>query len=847
MGAFRSSFTHHLFGLPHKTIAWGTISENARDCESFSTLARFFVPSLGFLVEGSLSGGSGFMRNQTISTPNLQTLRPTKRFSFQKSLAVGSAAIALCSMAPLFSHAQETVDDDPGTEDELRVEDTIIVKGQKRDTTLQDADIAVTVFTPEQIKISRIRDFRRIDDLVPNVQFNQSGQTSSVFATIRGIESSQDVVNRAAIYIDGIPFRELSNAVLDQIESIEVLRGPQSTLYGANTEAGLFVITTRQPTEEFEADLRATGSFFNGDNAYNVNGFIGGPIVQDQLSGSLVVKYADSDAYLQNPFAPNGETAEIKESFLQGRLLYTPNASLTLRATAYMLDIDAPGVYESEFVPLDRAEFDDNVFFNPFTQTVEGTFQDLFHEGRQIGEFEFFSDVPKQTDEQDVVVGMSLTNEMSFGKIDAALSYADVEDSSAGLDTDISAFPFQVGFRANEKEIWSGELRFTSPDSDVFEYLVGASWYQEDRAFTRSIAFFNPGLGAYDDFGDVPELFAGGEDYAVFGSTTFGLGLDGLFGTLGLRYDHAKRESSQEGYEIAFGLQTITFLDVSGESSYDQWLPRAALRYEPNDNLTLYANVARGYIPGGFNLAASADPTVAEDILRFGEESIWNYEVGLKTSFPNGRGYLNFAAFFIESEGWQEFDVLTDENGVLTTPSFISSNANIENKGFEIELVYDLTDQLQAAMNFGYTDAVYRDTEFVVGGRGQVGAAEDLDGVPVKLVPEYDFNAAAVYNFGSGFYARAEANLIGETPLEFRSRVLDPLTGRAVQDAVARYNLYLGYDADRYSIRLFAENLANERVASGLAFPNLTFGFDGTFYAPVDPPRVVGIELEARY
>ena len=102
------------------------------------------------------------------------------------------------------------------------------------------------------------------------------------------------------------------------------------------------------------------------------------------------------------------------------------------------------------------------------------------------------------------------------------------------------------------------------------------------------------------------------------------------------------------------------------------------MRYDHSENVTAYANVAKGYIPGGFNLAASADPTVAEDILRFGSESVWNNEFGLKTSFNNRRGYLNLAAFLIESDGWQEFDVLTDETGVLTTPSFISSDANID-------------------------------------------------------------------------------------------------------------------------------------------------------------------------
>lgn len=754
------------------------------------------------------------------------------------SVAALIPSAVLCTPA----YAQD-IDD----EDEQETQNVIIVEGQKRVTTLQDSDVAVTVITPELIEATRLRDFRRIDDLVPNVQFNQSGQTSSVFATIRGIESSQDIVNRAGLYVDGIPFRQLSNSVLDQVESIEVLRGPQSTLYGANTEAGLFIAKTRQPTDTFEADVRATGSFFNGDQAFNVNGFIGGPIVENTLSGSIVFKYAESDAFLQNPFSPDVSTSQIKESFLQAKLLITPNDRLTINATAYWIDTDAPGVFENEFVPQNRAEYDNNIFVNPFTGVAAGTFRDVFHQGRNIGRFEYFSDVPRQTDERDLVAGLSLNQEFDFGSLDAAFSYADLEEDSLGLDTDISAFPFQLGFTGNSKDILSGELRFTSPDSDQFEYLVGVSFFKEDRAFTRDITFFNPVLGDFGPFNNVPELFVGSEDYAAFGSITVGLGVDGLSGTIGLRYDSAKRDSSQEGYQLAFGLQTITFLPVEAEAKFDQWLPRVALKYEASDNITAYVNGAKGYIPGGFNLAASADPSVAEDILRYGSETVWNYEVGLKTSFANGRGYLNVAAFLIESDGWQEFDVLTDENGVLVTPSFISSDANIENKGFEVELAYELTDRLSVLANLGYTDAVYRDTEFVIGRRGQQGAVEDLDGVPVKLVPEYDANLALAYELEQGFYVRGEANFTGETPLEFRSRELDPLTGRATQPAVVRYNLFAGYDAGAYAIKLFAENISNERVLSGLAFPNLTFGFDGTFYGPIDPPRVLGVELEARF
>ncbi|MEM1173737.1 MAG: TonB-dependent receptor, partial [Pseudomonadota bacterium] len=536
----------------------------------------------------------------------------------------------------------------------------IIVRGQKRESTLQDTDVAATVLRQAEISAARLRDFRRLDDLAPNVQFNQSGQTSSVFATIRGIESSQDIVNRAAIYIDGIPFRELSNAVLDQIESVEVLRGPQSTLYGANAESGLFVIQTRRPTDTLEIDTRVTTSFYNGDQALSLNGFIGGPLVGDALAGSLVLKYAESDAFLQNPFSPDTGTAQIQESFIQGHLVFEPNNDLSVRATAYLIDVDAPGLFENEFVPQDQSAYDDNVLFDPISGVPLGSFRNLFHQGRNIGRYEFFSDVRKQTNERDVVAGLSVTRSLAVGDIDLAVSYSDLEEDSVGLDTDISALPFQNGFTANRRQIWSSELRFTSLDSDVFEYLAGVSWYLEDRFFNRNVAFFNPVLGDYDPFGEVPDLFAGSEDLAFFVSTTFGLGVEGLYGTVGLRYDDAKRDSSQAGYEIAFGFQTITFLPVDGESNFTEWLPRFALRYEASDTLTVYGNVAKGYIPGGFNLAASADPTVAADILRFGSESIWNYEIGFKKSFANGKGYLNAAAFYIESDGWQEFDLLTD-------------------------------------------------------------------------------------------------------------------------------------------------------------------------------------------
>ncbi|MEM1151377.1 MAG: TonB-dependent receptor, partial [Pseudomonadota bacterium] len=181
------------------------------------------------------------------------------------------------------------------------------------------------------------------------------------------------------------------------------------------------------------------------------------------------------------------------------------------------------------------------------------------------------------------------------------------------------------------------------------------------------------------------------------------------------------------------------------------------------------------------------------------------------------------------------------------TPTFLSADANIISQGFEFETSYQVSDRLRLAASLGYTNAEYRDFDFKVGVRGQVALIEDLDGLQVKLVPEYDLNLSAIYEFDSGFFVRGEVNSQGDMPLEERSRSTDPLADRAVQDAVTRFNLSGGYETDRYSLSLFAENITDERVVSGLAFQNLFFGFDGTFYGPLDAPRVIGVEFAARF
>ena len=724
----------------------------------------------------------------------------------------------------------------------------ILVTGQKRTETLLESDVAVTVITKEFIDEARIRDLRRIDDLVPNVQFNETAQLSSVFVTIRGIESNPYIVNRAALYIDGIPFRELSNAVLSQIDSIEVLRGPQSTLYGANSEAGLLIINSRQSNLEREADLRMTASTYNGDQGYTVDGFLGGSLVEGALSGSLAFRALKEDSYITNPTSLTGEPGEIRDLFLQARMTWQPIDELTINGTAYILDTHAPGLFDQEYSPIDRELYD-------------RLYGDFFNGGRGVGRFEFLNDAPKLTDEQDVVAGLSATWELEYGALDAALSFTELEKDSAGLDLDLTAgnyfqfpnpyympdnpafgppffaIPGLAGREIENEEFWSGELRFTSPDSDLFSYIVGVSWYKEDKRTVLTTSAFNPALNDYNPYVLTPPQFARGEDFALFGSATFSLGVEGLSATVGLRHDWARRETvQQEGPPLVIGLAQLNFFDIQLEEDFNELLPRFVLSYEASDSLNLYASASKGYIPGGFNLTLAQDAAVSEDLTIYDKESVWSYEVGLKTRLPDGNGYVNMAAFYIESDNWQEVRVLTDEMGRVVSSAFIGANADIESYGFEIETVYEPVEALKLVASFGYTKARYRDFLFQAGDMGAAVQEFDLDGEPVKLVPEFDANLSALYEFDTGFFVRGELSVTGDTPLDERSR--------AVRDTVGVVNLQAGYERDRFRLQLFVENLTDERYPSGLGFEHFLFGTDGTYYTPLDAPRIVGVELE---
>lgn len=735
------------------------------------------------------------------STPN-NKVNKQHRFEYSLLTLALFSGLSLCQ-----SQALAETDSDKDKEIE-----TLVIKGSKRPTNFIDSELAATVIDSVAIDEARLREFRRIDDLVPNLQFNESGQRGNTFITIRGVESNPFIVNRAAVYIDGIPFRELNNSVLNQIASVEVLRGPQGTLYGANTESGLIIVNTKPVSEDFTSQFRVTASNFSSGNTYEADGYISGKLSDNDLSGSLAFNLAKEDAYIEN-IASGQEAGQYKETFIQGRLNWQATEKLTVNTTAYWLKLDAPGIFDQQYVPLNIE------LYNKLYGQVNG---------KPLSAWSIIENAPKDTQEEELVAGVSANYQLAQGSLDFSSSYRELKENARGLDFDLTAMPAVAGQEIEYSETWQAEVRYSSEVGGAFDYIIGSSYY--DELETRTLGTF-VGPGDINSYNLVPEQKTEGTDLSLFGSANW-YPVEKLKLSFGVRFDRAKRETLQKAGTLDLGYgSTVDYKDAELSKTFNATLPKVAALYKYSENFSYYASVAKGYIPGGFNLAAVQKGIDDEKILSYQSETLWSRELGFKWYSPSKNLRASGAVFYITSDNWQEIQIAMDGQGRPVSSDYIGSNASIRSQGVELEGHWSVNDAFSVDAHLGVVDAEYE--------RLQLDENTSAKGKSVQFVPDYDAGFALRYEWDSGFYTRLEASFIGDMSLRAR--------GDAIQDSSSLLGLQIGYLTESVNYRVFVENLTDERRASGLAIENLAFGTDGLFYAPLDAPRKVGFELEFNY
>lgn len=521
----------------------------------------------------------------------------------------------------------------------------IVVTARKREESLRDVPVAATAFSAEKLEQSNVRSVADIASMTPGLQISIDSPTRA-FIAIRGIGATflPTVQPGVGLFIDGIyqpNTSYLNNPALD-IERIEVLRGPQGTLYGKNTLGGAINVISRQPTDELQGMVSAGYSW--GDESRQAAASISGPLVRERVHARLAVSTERADGFFKNKLV-GGNAFPTEYDSVNGSLSWQLADPATLVISGYHLDLLGGHVsYGDVQGPRD---YRDNIQMSVLNR-VEMRYQGI---------------------------NARLTLEVPAidSQISAIVAY-DSRDSDAIEDGDFTFLDLLSRSNVRDLETRSAELRMDTRLSDSVSLLVGAfasrrTNYDLTTTTVIPLSF------------DQTSTARGTEDSKALFTTLFWNISDDLELTAGLRYDRENLKHSSG----AFAPTGELLKDPDASMSSDELEPRLTLTRRWPDNRMVYASIARGYRGGGIN--SSEAPLE----LQFYEgDSVWTYEVGSKLEFLDRRLYLATAIFYNDYENYIGVNGVTQgRSGGLVGVNF--NTGDVESYGLEVELSSRIT------------------------------------------------------------------------------------------------------------------------------------------------------------
>lgn len=671
------------------------------------------------------------------------------------------------------------------------LEPVIVTAPSKWAEEIQKTPAAVTYFSGEDLEEAGISEAHDIIDFSPNLHSRHNSVHHSL--TIRGVDSFYpSLYSPVGFYVDGVsyPIQFMHNPDLFDLESVEVLRGPQGTLYGRNTESGLINIVTKQPGPDFEGVL--TGEY-GSYNSMETSFALRGPLVEDKVFLSVSAKKQLSDGFIKNEFTDDENAADIDHSNGRVILRVTPTDRWDISLTGDWTETDdGYGTWRYLNGPLKTDPYRINQDEDQYS-LQRGSQWSL--QGKYLGaDFDVTSVTGYVDYEHDVFSDMDFT--------------ANTQNRRTG--------------EANYQDIvLSQELRISSPEDS------GAlSWQAGIYAFTEQLdTYFDYHIVQMGSLANMsimqPDADISSHGYAGFGQLTYTL-VDRLHLTAGLRYDYQKMEGKVTGTYLDMGTFMYERYDSDEKLDFNQWLPKASVSYEITDSAMAYTSVAKGYNTGGFVYVPSANFT--GDGFTYDPEYSWNYEVGIKTSWFGNRLKANLTAFYIDMRDKQVSE--TDQ----TTLQLITSNAGkAHSMGFELELAARPMPGLDVFGAIGYADAEF--DEFTATEHNGVALVEtDYSGNDLQFAPKYTYNIGAQYRHSSGYFGRVD--------LTGRSSVYGDYANTAKADGYKIVNLRAGYRGEQFEAVLWTENLFDEEYLTYIT-PHAPYvaGIDGK-------PRTVGLTLK---
>ena len=667
-----------------------------------------------------------------------------------------------------------------------RAIEEIIVTSRYREERLADVPDSITAFTAQDIERHRVERINRVASLTPNLRFSDDQEVGVSTLVIRGVTQNRGTGQPPVSFrIDGVSATNnlLTTQELFDIESVDVLRGPQGALYGRNAIGGAVLISTRQPTETPEFNLRFTAA--EGKDL-TLAGSASGPLAGSDVLGRFSFRVQDREGQLQNAYLDN-EYVDYKDSVsMRGKLLFTPSDALTIDLRAQYLDQDGGSGY---FTPGTDC-------FLPLPPPNDPIIID-------VPEFEIQANKLGESFVKSSEVSAKIDYALGWATLTSITSYTEV-DSGNDQDLDqtfVEAIDILV---IDDSETFAQELRLVSDDERALRWVAGVSWFSQDRFRSLATTFLGtPVPPAAQDL----KL----EDLAVFGNLSYDLS-DALELTLAFRWDEETPEDLTQG-------RSETFRELQ---------PKASLSYRFDEQTLGYVTVGKGFRAGGFNNVAPGSSFQPG----FDSESLISYETGLKTATAGGRLRAVLSLFFIDYKDQLYF--LFDQTGT-------QANINIPKSeifGGELELTAQPTDSLLLNLGVAFTDSEIVEYDDIP---GVLVPASDIVGREVPGAPILSIMFSGQHTAALG----DSMDLVTRFDVEHRGKTYWTLDNLNTQESYNLVNLSVALEKERWAARLFVDNLFDEEYIEwyfGARFIGLP-----TDIAWPSKPRQAGIEFTLNY
>ena len=562
--------------------------------------------------------------------------------------------------------------------------DEIVVtdfKQNKRNLT----STAVSTINMQQLHNQQIVNLKELTAIMPNFYMPDYGSYANTPVYIRGI-GTKSKGSAVGFYVDGVPHFESSafNIDLSDIAAVNVFRGPQGTLYGRNTIAGIINVYTHNPLDYQRTRIKVGYGRYNDFIAQASNY----AKISEKFGISTAASYHHNDGMFTNHFL-NEKADKLNEG--EGRIGFYWRPT-----TNWLLHLNSTLTYSEQngypYAPYDIVK--DELL--PISYNRNSTYRRLISSTGLNAQYE--------------------NNHISFN---SQTSYQFIK-SHQGLDQDFT--PQDVYFVDNSyhQNMLSQELTLKSNDKGRYQWIVGlfgmllhSNQFAETSYFTRDFStpttYKNPTAG-----------------YAIYHQSSYNI-WRGMSATVGLRFDyeHAKTTYNQDKTTLSTGVTTHA-KDFVSSASFRQFTPKFTLQYLTNKDNLYYISITRGYKPGGFNTIFKTD---AERT--YAPEYSWNYEVGTRLKFFNGRLTAEADLFYID---WRHMQTTYTVPGV---GNVIANAGHTDSKGFELSLAYHPIKSLQLNLNYGYTHARYLEYK--------KSAREDFSGNRLPMVPNHTLSLNGTY------------------------------------------------------------------------------------------------------